>query len=230
MPPPPIPIDPALDSSRTSIVSLSPSIGLDHFLPPGPALQDRFGFSRSASHIDTFSQDVQLPSMKQNTDFDTNPIYRFFNDATAPWNSQHIASDVNQLNMPSRHQGSYVRFNQPPILSSPYRDAPRSEVGSSTTGRNQHDSGYGTRSYTTKSVRSAEPFDQSQSCQSLAGDVNDTQIYPDERFQTQAPEIAQEIPYPFEYPSDAPAEQPTPFICPHAECNNMEFKNQSERR
>lgn len=229
MPPPPIPIDPALDSFRNSTVSLSHSIGLDHFLPPGPVLQDRLAFSRSASHIDTLSQDVQLPSMKQSTDLDTIPIYRFCSDA-GPWNSQHIASDVNQLNMASRYQGSYVRFNQLPMLSSSYREPPRSEVGSSTTGRNQHDSGYGTRSYTTKSVRSAEPFDQSQSCQSLAGDVNDTQIYPDERFQTQAPEIAQEIPYSFDYSSDAPAEQPPPFICPHAECGNLELKNQSEWR
>ena len=227
MHPPPIPVDPALDSFNTSTVSLSPGIGLDHLLQPSPGLQERLGFSGVSHNTDTFPHDVQLPSMKQNTDLDTNPLYRFYNDP-GPWNSQRIGGDMNQQNMLPRYQGLYGRSSQLPVLPSQYREPPRSEIGSSTTGRNQLDSAYGTRSYTTKSVRSNEPNDQS--CSNLTGDVNDMQIYPDDQFPSQMPGLAQEVPYSFDIPSDVPAEQPASLICPYPECNNFESKNQSEHR
>lgn len=229
MPPPPIPIDPALDSFNTSTVPLSPGIGLDHLLQPSPGLQERLGFSGTpTTHVVSFPQDVQLPSMKQNIDLATNPLYRFYNDP-GPWTSQRIAGDMNQSSMFPRYQGAYGPINRLPVLPSQYRESPRSDFGSSTTGRNQHDSGYGTRSYTTKSVQSTEPIDQSQSCQSLSGDVGDMQIYPEENFQTQVPGHAQEVSYPFDIPNDAPGEQPALLICHVAECG-IASKNQSEHR
>lgn len=226
MPPPPIPIDPALDPFSTSTVSLSSGIGLDHLLQPSPGLQERLGYSGVPNNIDSFPQDVQLPSMKQNTDLDTNPLFRFYNES-GPWNSQRIAGDMNQSNMLHRYQGPYGRINRLPVLPNQYRESPRSEVGSSTTGRNQHDSGYGTRSYTTKSVQSTDPIDQSQGCQSLSGDVGEMQIYPEENFQAQVPELAQDVSYSFDDPNDTPGDQATPLICP--ECG-VESKNQSEFR
>ena len=226
--PPPLPIDPALDQWNTSNIPLSPGIGLDHMLPP-TGLLERSNYAGGPVAVDNFPQDVQLPSMKQ-SDLDTNPILRFYNDP-GPWSSQRIAGDPSQPSIPPRYPGAYGRDNRSSVSANHYRESPRSDVGSSTTGRNPQDSGYDSKSIATKSVRSTEHIDHSQGCQSLAGDVNEMQIYPEEPFQGPVTSMPQEVAY-FDISSDVPSESPAtlPLICPYPECNNLELKNQSDHR
>lgn len=226
--PPPLPIDPALDPWNTSNIALSPAIGLDHLLPPTTGLLDRSNYPGAPVAVDNFPQDVQLPSMRQ-TDLDTNPLLRFYNDP-GPWSSQRIAGDPSP-SIPPRYPGAYGRDNRSGISSNHYRESPRSDVGSSTTGRNPQDSGYDSKSMATKSVRSTEHIDHSQGCQSLAGDVNEMQIYPEEPFQGPVTSMPQDVAY-FDISSDVPGEAPAtlPLLCPYPECNNLELKNQSDHR
>lgn len=232
MPPPPIPIDPALDTINTLDINLPSGIG-DQFFQPGPVLPKKLQYSGTSTHIGTFLQDVQLPAMRQ-PDLDTNPMSRFQNDQ-GPWTAQNVGGDLTQHSQAPRYQGSYGSNYAPVTLQSQYREPPRSEQGSSTTGRHPVDSGYGSRSLATKSVRSVEPIDQSQSCQSLIGDVNDMRVYPDEHF---SPHLhghvlpfPNEAPYPYSLPTTEPPEPPpTLFVCPYPECHNHQSKNLSESR
>ena len=233
MPPPPIPVDPALDPWNTTNIALSPGIGLDHLLQPPAGLPERHNYSGTHGTMDPFPQDVQLPSMRQ-SDMDSNPLLRFYNES-GPWNSQRIAGDSSQASMPPRYSAPYGRVNRPSVSSQPpYRDA-RSDLGSSTTGRNPHDSGYDSKSIATKSARSTEHV-HSQGCPSLVGDVNEMQIYPEEQLQVignaHVPDLPQEVAYTFEMPSDVSGEAPAtlPMTCDYPECNNMELKNQSDHR
>lgn len=227
--PPPLPIDPALDPWNTSNIALSPGIGLDHLLPPTTGLLERSNYGGAPGAADNYPQDVQLPSMRQ-SEMDTNPLLRFYNDP-GPWSSQRISGDASQPSIPHRYPGAYGRDNRSAISPQHYRDSPRSDVGSSTTGRNPQDSGYDSKSMATKSVRSTEHVDHSQGCQSLAGDVNEMQIYPEESYQGPVPGIPQDVSY-FDISSDVPAETPAtlPLICPYPECKNLELKNQSDQR
>lgn len=233
MPPPPIPVDPALDSWNTSNIALSPGTGLDHLLQPPVGLPERHNYSGTPGTMDQFSQDVQLPSLRQ-SEVDSHPLLRFYTES-GPWSSQRIAGESSQPSMPPRYPVTYGRLQRQSVSSQPpYRDA-RSDVGSSTTGRNPHDSGYDSKSIATKSARSTEHIDHSQGCPSLVSDVNEMQIYPEESFQeigtaqvANPPDVA----YNFEMPSDVSAEAPTtlPMICTYPECNNVELKNQSDQR
>lgn len=229
MPPPPVPIDPALDAFNTLNVTFSSGIG-DHLLQPSPAVQERLRYPGTTSSLGAFLQDVQLPAMRQ-PDLDQNPMSRFQNDP-GPWTPQRIGGDVAQHPQAPRYQGSYGSNYFPATVPSQYREPPRSELGSSTTGRNLVDSGYGSRSLATKSVRSAEPMDQSQSCQSLIEDVNDMRVYPDETFTSHIQGndlgLTNEVSYPYPLPATEPAESPpVPLICTHPDCGN-ESKNLSE--
>ena len=219
MPPPPIPVDPALDSWNTPNIAISPSIALDHLLQPTAGLLERPNFVGVPAVVDVFPHNVQLPSMKQ-SDLDTNPLFRFYNDP-GPWSSQRIAED----------SGSYSRLNPPVGASNQYRDTPRSDLGSNTTGRNPLDSGYESKSVATKSVRSTEHVDHSQECQSLIGDVNEMQIYPDEHFQGHDLSLPQGVPYPFDI-SNVPEDPAAllPLICPEPECHQSDLKSQSDLR
>lgn len=231
MPPPPIPVDPALDSWNTSNIALSPGLGLDHLLQPPIGMPERSSYPGTSGAMDQFPPDVQLPSMRQ-SDLDSNPLLRFYTES-GPWTSQRIAGELSQPPMPPRYPVSQVR--RPSASSHSYRDA-RSDVGSSTTGRNPHDSGYDSKSIATKSARSAEHIDHSQGCPSLVGDVNEMQIYPEESFQeigaAQVPNLPQDVAYTFGMPGEASGEAPatSPMICTYPECNNLELKNQSDQR
>lgn len=233
MPPPPIPVDPALDTFNTSNIALSPGIGLDHLLQPPAGLQERPSYPGTTGSMDPFPQDVQLPSMRQ-SDLDSHPLLRFYTES-GPWSSQRIAGESSQPTMPSRYPAQYGRVHRPSVSSQQYRDA-RSDLASSTTGRNPHDSGYDSKSIATKSARSTEHIDHSQGCPSLVGDVNEMQIYPEEPYQeigtVQVPNIPQDVAYTFEMPADVSGEAPTtlPMVCSHPECNNLELKNQSDQR
>lgn len=230
MPPPPIPIDPALDTINTLEISLPSGIG-DQFYQSGLALSKKLQYSRTSTNIGAIFQDVQLPAMRQ-PDMDPHPMSRFQTDQ-GPWTAQSIGGDLTQHSQPPRYQSSYGSNYLPVSVQSQYREPPRSEQGSSTTGRNPVDSGYGSRSLATKSVRSAEPIDQSQSCQSLIGDVNDMRVYPDEHFPPHLPghvgPFSNEIPYSYNLPTTEPTEPPAAmYLCPYPECHNHQSKNLSE--
>lgn len=234
MPPPPVPIDPALDTFNTLDVNLSSGIG-EHFSQPSPVFQKRLRYSGTSTSIGAFLlQDVQLPAMRQ-SDLDPNPMSRFQNDQQGPWTPQRISGDVTQHSPVPRYQSSYGPNYLPVTLPSQYREPPRSEQGSSTTGRNPVDSGYGSRSLATKSVRSAEPIDQSQGCQSLIGDVNDMRVYSDDHFSPHLPgpvlPFPNEVSYSYNLPTAEPAESSALLrICPFPECQNHVSKNLSEHR
>ncbi|KAL8834460.1 MAG: hypothetical protein Q9176_007484 [Flavoplaca citrina] len=111
--------------------------------------------------------------------------------------------------------------------------SPRSDVGSSTTGRYPYDSGYGgSKSLGTKSVRSADQLDQSPSSQSFTGDVRDLPFFhegnlqdPSARSGTSsnpqyiAMNVSNEVPQSPSMTFD--------LTCPHQECGVVS-KNQSE--
>lgn len=170
MAPPPIPVDPAIDSWRSSNPALSPGLGLDNLLPFSPKSSDRLSLP-SQSNLDTYPQELQLPAMKQNH-AEPNPLLRFWTEP-GPWNAQRIAGDPRQA--PANPQalgfGDPMRRNAH-TLQYEYR-SPRSDIGSSTTGRNPLDSGYGGSRSLATSAPSVDQFDQSRSCHSLSGDVQD---------------------------------------------------------
>ncbi|KAL8974184.1 MAG: hypothetical protein Q9197_001583 [Variospora fuerteventurae] len=91
MAPPPIPVDPAIDSWRPSNSTISPGLGLDHLLQAPPRYSDRQGLP-SQNNLDAFPQELQLPAMKQNPT-EPDPLLRFWNEP-GPWNAQRIGGDV----------------------------------------------------------------------------------------------------------------------------------------
>ena len=233
MGPPPPPVDPALDPWNSANVPLSPGIGLDHLLHPNLGLQNRSPSSGSLGELNTFPSDLQLPSMKQN-DLQSDPLLRFWADP-GPWNSQRVGGEPSHSPMNQGYMGSYGRDPRPEAFLGQYRPAPRSDLGSSTTGRHPVDSGYESRSFATRSVHSADPREQSQGCQSLAGDVGEMQMYanPDNMYQgtLPPPSMPQEMQYPgFDFPNDQMQDGPIyPLTCPLADCQ-VTSKNSSEHR
>ncbi|KAL8671475.1 MAG: hypothetical protein Q9168_004025 [Polycauliona sp. 1 TL-2023] len=129
------------------------------------------------------AHELQLPAMKQ-LSTEPDPLVRFWNETTGPWNSQRLGGEPGHTPLnPQFPQFDHriPRHGHP--LHYQYR-SPRSDIGSSTTGRYPLDSGYGgSKSLGTKSVRSADQLDQSPSSQSLAGDVQDLHFYQDGNFQ-----------------------------------------------
>ncbi len=214
---PPIPVDPSLDSWHNSSLT---GLGVDHLLPHTSVtgLLERPGFGG----LDAFPHDVQLPSMRQ-SDSDTNPLLRFYNDP-GPWSSQRVVGDMGPPSTPPRCPGTYHQVNLPAAIQ--YRDSPRSDLDSNTTGRNPHDSGYESKSFATKSVRSMEHVDRSQECQSLASDVNEMQIYPGDQFQGQGSDPPPEVHYSYDMTESLPSLPP----CPYLECQNVQFKNVSDQK
>ncbi|KAL8736082.1 MAG: hypothetical protein Q9181_002568 [Wetmoreana brouardii] len=110
---------------------------------------------------------------------------------------------------------------------------PRSEVGSSTTGRYPLDSGYESRSGATRSVRSADQVDPSR-CPSISGDIHGLRFYPEDGYQDPSARDAAP-PNPQYSPTDISqdvAQQPgVPFdlACQYPNCSVIS-KNQSEQR
>ena len=233
MGPPPPPIDPALDPWNSATVPLSPGIGLDHLLPPNLGLQNRSPSSGTSGDYNSFPSDLQLPSMKQ-TDLQSDPLLRFWADP-GPWNSQRIAGEPNHPPMNQRYPGPYGRDPRSNAFLGQYRPAPRSDLGSSTTGRHPVDSGYESRSLATRSLHSADPREQSQGCQSLAGDIGEMQLYPNQDNMYHGalppPPIPPEIQYSgFEFSNDVLQDGPMfPLTCPVPDCNSTS-KNSSEHR
>ena len=233
MAPPPIPVDPAIDSWRPSTITLSPGLSLDNLFHPSPRLTDRPN-SSGQSNLDTFSEDVQLPAMKQNPT-DPNPLVRFWNDP-GPWNPQRIGGDPRQAPVPPRFTGfeDPIRRDSHSMLFPTYR-SPRSEVGSSTTSRYPVDSGYGgSKSLATPSARSVDHFEPNQSSHSISGDVHNFHLYSEDSYQDTS--IANDLSPHGHYPSgDASSDlthQTTvsfELACSYPNCGAIS-KNQSEHK
>lgn len=229
MPPPHIPIDPVLDNdtpwNRDTI-----SYGFEHVLPPvsglGPPLLERPAYPyQIGGNVEIPLQDLQLPCRRQD-DLDTSPIARFYGEP-GPWNAQNV---VRHAETTSSAPILPPQINRIAISSQiQHRPRDRSEVGSSTTGRILPGSGYDSKSYTTKSVRSCpEYLDRGQDCQSLVGDVGDLQMQPEDQFQGQDAEWLQDESYP--YGMNEGSSSHRPLLCPYPECKDLKFKNQSDQR
>lgn len=227
--PPPIPVDPALDTD--TLWTRAPfQYGLEHVLPPVaglfptlPAYPYHIG-----SNVEISPQDIQIPCTRQN-DLDISPLGRFYGEQ-GPWSAQKVVGDAeppsSTLAIPSLSP-QISRLDMPSQIQP--RSCDRSEVGSSTTGRNPHDSGYGSKSYATKSVRScSEYIDQSQDCQSLVSDVGDLQMHHEDQFQGQGPESLQDESH-LNRMNDRPT-SPGPLVCLYPDCKNRIFKNQSDQK
>ncbi|KAL8755598.1 MAG: hypothetical protein Q9199_003535 [Rusavskia elegans] len=171
--------------------------------------------------------------MKQ-TPAEPDPLLRFWNE-TGPWTSQRLSGDPGHT--PTNPQFTHFDHRMPRhghALQYEYR-SPRSDVGSSTTGRYPLDSGYGgSRSLGTKSVRSADQLDQSPSSQSVAGDVRDLPFYREGNFQDPS---ARSVTSPnpqyssMDVSNDAPQSPTMGFdlTCQYQSCNTVS-KNHSEHR
>ncbi|KAL8911539.1 MAG: hypothetical protein Q9171_003303 [Xanthocarpia ochracea] len=113
--------------------------------------------------------------------------------------------------------------------------SPRSDIGSSTTGRYPYDSGYGgSKSFATKSVRSADHLDQSPSSQSVAEDIRDLNFHYEPNFQDPSvPSVTSQNPQyaSMDVSSDAPQSPTVTFdlTCQYQSCGVVS-KNQSEHR
>lgn len=188
-------------------------------------------YSGTPTNIRAFLQGVHLPSIRP-PDLDPNPMSPSQNDPV-PWWPQCIGGDVTQYSRAPRHQSPYDPNYLLVASRSIYREPPGSELGSSTTGRHLVDSECGSRSLPTKSVRSAEPIEQSQSYQSPIEDVNEMRNYSDEQFSSHIPgrslALTNEASYYYNLPTTEPMESPaTPFLCIFPGCGNHVSKNLSE--
>lgn len=238
-PPPPTPVDPSLDNDTSFSRDNNFLCGLEHVLPPVPGLfhpleerpayllEDRPAYPYPISgNVGLTMQRVVLPCRRQD-DLDISPIGRFEEEA-GPWNPQGLVGHDKQPYSASAYHGFPPQTNRLAMSSQIQpRSCDRSEVGSSTTGRNPLDSGYDSKSYATKSIRSrSEYLDRSQDCQSLVGDVGDLQMHPEGEPQGEDPESLQNEPHP--YGTNDGSSSHAPLVCPHLDCTKRKFKNQSD--
>ena len=223
----PPPIDPSLDLCYATNGPLSPRSDI---LPSNFGRQDRAAQARIPAPSDTFSRDMQIPSLASS---DANPLVRFYNDP-GPWSSQRIEGFA-PAPMGSRNSVWNERISKSNVPFQRYRDLARSEVESSFTGRHPSDSGYGTRSYTTKSVLSADPVDQSQESRSLASQLDYMQMCPEHSSQEYIASDPRNLQLPaFGTQDDVPGPQSAALgllslRCAWDGCNTTS-KNQSEHR
>lgn len=231
MPPPSIPVDPVLDND-TSWNRDNFSFGLGHVLPrvpgPFPPLEERQAYQyQIVGNVELPMQDILLPCRRQD-DLDISPIGRFYGEP-GPWNAQKVVGHAEPPSSAPAYHGLPPQINRL-VMSSQLqpRSCDRSEVGSSTTGRNPLDSGYDSKSYATKSVRSCEYLDRSQDCQSLVGDVGDLQMRPEDQLQGEDPGSLQNESHPSEM--DNGSSSHAPLLCPYPDCKDFKFKNQSDQK
>ncbi|KAL8764282.1 MAG: hypothetical protein Q9194_007124 [Teloschistes cf. exilis] len=209
MAPPPTPVDPVIDSWRPSSLTLSPTIGLDTLLQSSLTLPDRLAFSTRGNQ-DPLARALQLPAMHQHPP-EPNPILRYWNDQTEPWNPQRVVGPPNQTH-PTTPFGVFdheIRIGQP----LPYDR--RSEVGSNATGIPPHDSGYGGSG---DSVHSGP-------------DGMDPTPYPDYAYQTRMGRPSETAYQRYQSPHDVVQPPPVTYdlTCPYENCGHLS-KNQSEHR
>lgn len=233
MPPPPIPVDPVLDNDTSWNRDNNFSYGLEHVLPPVsglfPSLEERPAYPYPiGGNVELPMQDVLLHCRRQD-DLDISPIGRFYGEP-GPWNAQKVVGHAEPPSSAPAYHGLSPQINRFTMSSQLQpRSCDRSEVGSSTTGRNPLGSGYDSKSYATKSVRScSEYLDRSQDCQSLVGDVGDLQMHPEDQLQGEDPDSLMNESYP--YGMNDGSSSHGPLLCPYPECKNLKFKNQSDQK
>lgn len=235
MAPPPIPIDPAIDTWKPSTTASSSATGFDNLLHPSIVLPDRLSPCHSS---DPFFQahEVHLPAMRQ-TLTEPNPLVRYYNESggAEPWNSQRVLGEP--IHTPMNPQFPHYEYGIPRqnhAMQYGYR-SPRSDVGSSTSGRYPYDSGYGgSKSLGTKSVRSADQLDQSPSSQSFTGDVRDLPFYHEGNLQDPSARSGTSSNPQYSamnVPNEAPQSPSMTYdlTCRHQDCRVVS-KNQSEHR
>lgn len=233
MPPPPIPVDPALENNPSWDRNAFPN-AFEQVLPPVvgpfPPLQERPAYPYQIGNNGEISpHDIHPPYMRR-IDHGISPLDRFTEEA-GPWSAQGAAigetwPTSSVLAVPNFFP-RVGRFAMPSQMQ--VRSYDRSEVGSSTTGRNPHDSGYDSKSYTTMSVQSLpEQNDRSQDCQSLVSDVGDLQMHPGDQFQGQDVESLQDESH--RYGMNDGSTLRGQLVCPHPDCENITFKNQSDQK
>ena len=225
MAPPPIPIDPAIRSWNSTTIPLSPRSTLESLAQSPSGSQNRLNFPGSTT-LDNFPQELPLPSMKPNhMDLDPSPMLRWESDPQAPWTPQRIGGEASQLPMASKYSSFDGRSYNPV----PYYRKPRSDIGSSTTRTYPVDSGYGgSRSLGPRSVRS---LDQSQSGQSISGEMNDLHFQQDDTQWIEShlgPTVSPSSNFTYEL-NDASHQTPVnfEFTCQYPSCG-LNLKNQSE--
>ena len=178
MAPPPIHIDPAIETWKPSTTANSSVTGFDNLLHPSVVLPDRLN-SFHSSNSSFQAHEVDLPAMRQ-TPTESDPLLRFWNEPapSGPWNPQRVLEEPIHNPMNPQFPHYEHRIPRPDhAMQYGYR-SPRSDVGSSTTGRYPYDSGYGgSKNLGSLSVRSADQLDRSPSSQSVTGDVRDLPYY-----------------------------------------------------
>lgn len=233
MPPPPVPIDPLLDNEIPWNRDNTFSYGFENLLPPVsglfPPLEERPSYQyQTGGNVELPMQDVLLHSRRQD-DLDISPIGRFYGEA-GPWNAQKVVGHAEPPSSAPAYHGFPPQINRLAMSSQIQpRSCGKSEVGSSTTGRNPLGSGYDSKSYATKSVRSrSEYLDRSQDCQSLVGDVGDLQMHPVDRLQEEDPESLHNEYHPSRMNDGSSSH--APLLCPYPDCKGFKFKNQSDQK
>ena len=231
MAPPPIPIDPALDSWQRSSNPSRENVVSSHLSQSMSGFQER-SLSGSAN-LDAISRDILVPSTKP-SELESDPLVRFWHEP-GPWNPQRIGGAVDQAHPAPEYAPSQDRINRPHASNASfgaYPEQTRSEMGSQITGRHMSDSGYGTRSYVTKSVLSADHLDQSQESQSLVGEVDGMQLQPQSSPQDYFRGASHEVPT-LGYGNWDHALHDTPTLstltCDSPDCNFVS-RNQSEHK
>lgn len=233
MPPPPIPVDPALDNDISWNRDNNFSCGVEHVLPPVsglfPPLEERPAYLyQVGGNIEVPMQDVLLPFRRQD-DLDISPIGRFYGEP-GPWNAQRVVGPAEPPFSAPPYHGLPSHINRIAMSSQIQpRSCDKSEVGSSTTGRNLLGSGYDSKSYATKSVPSCSEYpDRSQDCQSLVSDVGDLQMYPEDPFPGEDPDSLQNESH--RYVMNDGSTSHAPLLCPYPDCKGIKFRNQSDQK
>ena len=231
MAPPPMPIDPALESWQRSPIHASPRGGSDNLLHYASGYPDKAVDPRISESLEGFPQDVPLSTPKA-IDMHTDPLLRFWSDRDGPWTAQRVGVNSYPTPVISRQGIS----SEPCKPSRPsfdlYRDPARSEVESHATERYMSDSGYGTRSCVTKSVLSADHLGHNPDCQGLATDVDGMEIYTEAAPRELLSRDTHDLESFTSATQNSVIREPTTVVslkCQYSSCNHVS-KTQSEQR
>lgn len=238
MAPPPIPVDPSLDSWHTLDPPRTAELDISPLSANGLSLSNdhRTNISKILNNADASSSNRSTLMKSHNgSDIDPNPLLRFCGEKENPWSSQQIGGGVTEPpktpmdpNIPGNTGHPLQQFTQ----YGPYQGSPRSEGEGSNPATFPMDSGYGTRSVATRSVHSAGYRSQGYERQSLPGDVTQYGYIPDEQALYSVPPMGQESRYaPIQPPvGEVPMPPPSdPLSCQRADCDFV-AKNLAEVR
>ena len=238
MAPPPIPIDPLLDSWHTSDPPRSADLDISPLSASGLSLSSDHprNISNALDNANNNSPDHSSSAKPlAGSDIEPDPLLRFWREKENPWSSQRIGGGVPESPKPPMdlNLSGNTRRSRPPFPQFDlYQASPRPEGEGSNPATFPVDSGYGTRSAATRSVRSAGYGSQSYERQSLPEDVAQYGFHPSEQALYSIHPMVQESPY-------APVRPPVgetqvlpgtdPLTCQQPSCDFV-AKNFSEAR